>query len=346
MRIREHLRDIQSSAERFEFFAMNEVVDLNTRRTIPGVVEICRHWQPDVIVREQWELGSAVAAEHLGLPHAVVMVTGPQTTPSLEQLMGKRLDQIRDRWGLPSDPDLRMLYRHLGFTFEPPNFQRFPGAALPDTVHPLRYAGFETSPDENVPVWLDHTAERPVIYVTLGTVSNKAPGMLETILAGLRDEPGTLIVTVGQDRNPEEFGSQPPGVHIERYISQSLLMPYCDLVVAHGGHQTMLETLSHGIPMVLIPLEYDQRVNAARCAALWASKSIKQRECTPVTIRAGVQEVLHNPRYRQSAQALQAEIQSLPPVEHGVALLESLVARVNHKPGLRTSLQSGAYPPQ
>jgi UDP:flavonoid glycosyltransferase YjiC (YdhE family) len=333
-RIREQLQVIHSSAERFAYFAINEVIDLNTRRTVPDVVEIGRQWQPDVIVREEWELGSAVAAEYLDLPHAVVMVTGTQTLPSLEPLMRERLDRIRRRWGLPNDPGLDMLFRYLGFTYEPPTFQRFPGAALPDTVGPLRYVGVEASPDEDRPAWLDHLADRPVIYVTLGTASNKVPGMLEAIVAGLRDEPGTLIVTVGRDRDPLEFGPQPPGVHIQQYIPQSMLMPYCDLVVAHGGHQTMLESLSYGIPMVLIPLEYDQRINAARCAALWASKSMKQRECTPDTIRAAVREVLHDPRYRQSAQALQAEIESLPPVAHGVGLLEALVARADRVPGL------------
>jgi UDP:flavonoid glycosyltransferase YjiC (YdhE family) len=331
-RIREQLRAIPSAAERFELFAINEVVDLNARRFVSDLVEICLHWQPDVFVHEQWELGGAVAAEHMGLPHAVVMVTGTRTGHSLERSMGERLDRIRQSWGRSGDSGLQMLYRYLGFTFEPPTFQRFPGGSLPETVYPLRYVGVETSGDETRPVWLARLGNHPITYVTLGTVSNTVPGMLEAIIAGLREEPGTLIVTVGRDRDPEEFGPQPPNVHIERYIPQSLLMPHCDLVVAHGGHQTMMETLSWGIPMVLIPVEYDQTLNAARCAALWVSKSMKYREASPDTIRAAAREVLENPRYRQNARALQAEMESLPGVEYGVSLLEALVARCIPQP--------------
>jgi hypothetical protein len=49
-----------------------------------------------------------------------------------------------------------------------------------------------------------------------------------------RHEPLRLILTVGRDCDPAEFGGpQPTHVHIERYLSQSLVLPACDLVVSH-----------------------------------------------------------------------------------------------------------------
>ena len=57
------------------------------------------------------------------------------------------------------------------------------------------------------------------MYVTLGTEVNKTPelypSVLQTITNGLRDLPVNLIVTLGRDKEPVDFGPQPANVHIE-----------------------------------------------------------------------------------------------------------------------------------
>ena len=74
----------------------------------------------------------------------------------------------------------------------------------------------------------------------------------------LRDEPINLVLTIGSNADPADLGEQPAHVHIERYVSQSVLMPYCDLVVCHGGFGTVLTALDAGLPLVIIPIEADQ----------------------------------------------------------------------------------------
>jgi UDP:flavonoid glycosyltransferase YjiC (YdhE family) len=51
-------------------------------------------------------------------------------------------------------------------------------------------------------------------------------------------------------------------VRIERYIPQSLLFPRCDLVVSHGGSNTVLAGFAHGLPQVITPITADQPENA------------------------------------------------------------------------------------
>jgi UDP:flavonoid glycosyltransferase YjiC (YdhE family) len=82
----------------------------------------------------------------------------------------------------------------------------------------------------------------PRVYVTLGTAGDRAQyiEVFATILEGLRDEPYSLIVTVGRDIDPTMFLPQPANIHLEQYIPQTLLFPYCDLVVCHGGSGTVL----------------------------------------------------------------------------------------------------------
>jgi MGT family glycosyltransferase len=151
------------------------------------------------------------------------------------------------------------------------------------------------------------------------------PGVFEAIIVGLRDELVNLIVTVGRDRDPAEFGAQPPNVHIERYIPQSLIFPRCDLVIAHGGWNTVLAALSHSLPLVVIPLGADQPLNAQRVAALGVGRVIERAHLMAETVREAAWEVLQNPHYRHNAQRIRAEMESLPGPEHAVTLLERLV---------------------
>jgi len=193
-------------------------------------------------------------------------------------------------------------------------------------MHTFRYAGFNQSGEEELPDWVAELEGRPTVYATLDTVFNYRTDILSAILDGLREEPINLILTVGRNRDPQEFGAQPANVHVERYIPQDLLLPHCNLVITHGGSGTMMDTLSHGLPMVMIPVGADQPLNAQRCTELGVARVIEPDGCTAVAIRHATREVLRDPHYRQNAQRIRKEIEDLPGLEYPVALLERLVA--------------------
>jgi MGT family glycosyltransferase len=177
-----------------------------------------------------------------------------------------------------------------------------------------------------LPEWVERLPARPVVYATLGTAYNRTPGIFPAILTALRDEPLTLIVTVGGDRDPADFGDQPPHVHIERYLPQSLLFPRCDLVITHGGSGTVRTALDSGLPLVVIPIAADQPDNARRCAALGLARVIAPDERTPEAIRAAVRNVLRDPGYRRHAARLRDEMRALPGLGYAVTLLARLAA--------------------
>lgn len=64
-----------------------------------------------------------------------------------------------------------------------------------------------------------------------------------------------------------------------------------------------------------------------RCAALEVGRVVETPDLLPDNVRNAVCAVLHDDRYRHNAQQLCAEIQALPGVEHGIRLLEQLVAK-------------------
>lgn len=153
---------------------------------------------------------------------------------------------------------------------------------------------------------------------------NHAPGVLDSIVEGLRDEAITLIATTGRDQDPATFGPQPANVHIERYIPQSLLFPRCDVVVTHGGSGTVMAALRYGLPMVIIPIAADQPDNAQRCAEMGMARVIGPASRTSEMIREATREVLENREYRANAQRFRDEMASLSEAGYAAGLIERL----------------------
>lgn len=327
-----HVRQLPPRAwERGAAMLADVFVGIDARRALPQFVAACQHWQPDLIVREECEFAGAIAAELLDLPHARVQVTAlsychERTLTSVA--VRQRLHELRAAW-LPFDPTLALLHNELCLSFDPPALLD-PATPQPPMLQHLRAAGFDRSSADALPGWLAPACARPLILVTLGSEAAKMPGLFPDvyalILAGLRDVAGTVIATVGRDRDPAELGPQPDHVHVERYVPQSLVLPHYDLLVHHGGHNTVLAALQHGLPQVIVPLFADQFDNAGRCVALGVAETIDRDALTPERISAAVNTVVHDRRFGKQARRLHSQMQASPPISYGVQLLEHLVA--------------------
>ena len=297
-------------------------------RMLPDLLDLMSDWRPDVLVRDSAELTACVAAERAGIPHVVFQVAAP--VPWYIRAMSEPLNRLLASVGLRTAVAADILYRYLMLYPRPLSLWN-PEIPVPPTLHTFRYTGFSQSGSETLPEWVATLDERPTVYATLGTVMNDRTDLLSAILDGLRGEPINLVLTVGRNGSPQDFGPQPANVHIERYIPQNMLLPLCDLVVTHGGSGTMLDALSSGLPMVMIPISADQPVNAQICERLGVARVV-----TPVgrteaelaqDIRNATQEVLRDPTYRANAQRLRKEMEDLPGLEYPVSLLKTLATK-------------------
>jgi len=322
--MRERADAIDTIAEREDFLIQEGFAGIHARWHAGTVERVCNDWNPDVIVRDEADFGSAVIAEKMGVPCVTVLVIGPGSL-FRHHLVTEPLNRLRAVHGLPADPGLEMLTRGLVLSPFPPSF-RDPDFPLPPTGVSLRPFGIEPGPDDRLPDWVSALPDRPLVLFSLGTEFNtERKDIFAPVIEGVRALPVNLIVTVGRNVDPADFGEQPANVHIERYIPQALILPHVDLVITHGGSGTVMGTLSHGLPMVVIPLGADQPQTADRIDSLGAGRVVLDTDVTPATINAAAREVMENPAYRASSARLQAEIAELPGPEEAIPLLEDLL---------------------
>lgn len=315
------LRELDLAREEREF--RERFADDGARLRATGVLALCAAWQPDLVVCDETDFGSMVAAERLGLPYASVLVLGAGSFMRAE-LIGEVLNAVRADHGLPPDPDLKMLSRYLVLSPFPPGY-RDPALPLLATAHPFRSLTVGPAADATAPPWLERLSGSTTVYFTLGTVFNLESGdLFQRVLSGLLELRVNVVVTVGPHVDPGELGPLPDSVHVEQFIPQSVLLPHCSAVVSHGGSGSVIGALAHGLPSVLIPMGADQPLNAARCEELGVARVLDPVRATAETVQEAVSAVLTDPSYRSAAERLGAEIAALPGPEHAVALLERL----------------------
>lgn len=308
------LSPVDTRAAEVEF--AENFADKGARRHASAIQQHIRDWRPDVVVRDEADLGSAIAAEVLGVPTATVLVLAAGTLIRPD-LVSAPLATLRAEHGLPPDPELGMLTRDLVLSPFVPYFRS------PESPLPLPETTFHYRAGDRVPVTRHSTRLRA--YATLGTVFNSESGdLFERLLLGLAEVDADVLVTVGRDFDPADFGPQPDHVRVEQFVPQAEVLRDTDLVISHGGSGSLMATLAHGLPSVLLPLGADQPHNARRAEELGLARTLDAASVTPDAIRKTVNDVLHDRTIIDRARRTADEIDRLPSVEQTVALLEGL----------------------
>jgi UDP:flavonoid glycosyltransferase YjiC (YdhE family) len=273
-------------------------------------------WLPDLVVSEEMELAGAIAAARSGT-RFVVHGLGISATGDVEAFAGG-IDELGRRWGAP---DLARFHGSADYvSICPPTLQ--PPTASERTVQLLRPGLGEPAPGERLPEALVALPHEQTVHLTLGTVFHqRRPGVLEAAIAGLRELPANIVVTVGPDVDPDRFGPQPPHVLVERYIPHALLLPRCDLVVSQGGAGILFGALAHGLPQLVLPQGADQFANGAAAQRAGLALVLNGVEVTPPAITGAADQLLSDPRYAAAARAVRKEIDTMPRADDAVASL-------------------------
>lgn len=233
----------------------------------------------------------------------------------------RALNEHRRRWGLGSVRTTPREFPHLAYITQLPQCLDLPHGSLPPNFH---YAGrFESKggrPQVEFP-W-DRLDGRPVIYASLGTTPNVRQAVFRMIAESCSEVDVQLVVSLGNRSDPDMFADLPGRPVVTKFAPQLELLAVSDVVITHGGLNTVLEALAEGKPMVVIPFAYDQPVIAARLKRLHVAEVLPVMRLSAKRIQVAVTKVLSDASYRHAAQELQSSLRSLRGSECAADIIE------------------------
>ena len=293
--------------------------DIRVELTIDDATRVGHRFGPDLVVSDKADFVGPLLAAILDRPNATVGLT-LVLEPERLQLAAGAVARHWETAGFAPPVDAG-LYRYLYLDQFPALLQR-PGIADLPVVQDLRPIplgdGTELAPD------LERVGrDRPLIYVTLGTVFGDAT-VMSTILDGLSGLDVDVVATIGPNMAPEELGVWADNVHVRQFVPQGALLARCRLVITHGGAGSVLGPLSHRVPLVLVPLGADQQENADQVAGAGAGRILVSTDLSPNDVEYTAQAVLADDATRQCATRIGNQIAAMPHPNEVVPLLEHL----------------------
>ncbi|KAJ8407770.1 hypothetical protein AAFF_G00268140 [Aldrovandia affinis] len=195
---------------------------------------------------------------------------------------------------------------------------------MPNVVY---MGGFQCKPAKPLPQDLEEfvqsSGEHGIIIMSLGTIIGKLPhDIAEEIAAAFAQLPQKIIWRHTGER-PESLGNN---TLLVKWMPQNDLLghPKTRAFVAHGGTNGVQEAIYHGVPIVGLPLVFDQPDNLSRMKIRGAAKIVDIANLDRNIFLQALQEVLHEPSYRMNMQRLSRLHldQPMKPLDHAIFWIE------------------------
>ena len=347
---------------------MARAPDMLCRETAP----LLQRLGVEAILADQMEAAGALVAEHLGLPWVSVACALPvnreprvplpvmhwpwadtewalrmndSSTRVYDRLMAAH-SRVIARWalafGLPARERLDQClspWLQLSQTVAPFDFPRDgPG---PHHVGPLRDAGPPSPADRTLheAALASHTPgltdRRPFVFASLGTLQGGRLGLFLRIARACRALDVQLLVA-HCDALDERQAAQlrrSGATWVTGFAPQAAAVARADVVVTHGGLNTVMDALAAGTPMLVLPIAFDQPGCAARVVRAGAGlRLLPALACTGL-LRRALGRLLREPTFRAAAQALAPHVRTAG----GVARAASLIEAALQSPPARTA---------
>jgi UDP:flavonoid glycosyltransferase YjiC (YdhE family) len=282
-------------------FLWEEFIMPLAREMLPGVQAAIATFTPDVVVADQQALAGAVAARRAGVTWVTSATTPAELmnplahVPKVETWISDQMTVFQLGAGLsdPVDPrfsdQLVLVFTTSALMGDTSGFAKnlvFTGPALAGRAD---RGSFPWG-------WLDPA--RRHLLVSLGTISGPAGMRFFRVaveaLADLGDELQVVMVAPALDQVPRH-------ILVTGHVPQLALLPHMAAVVSHGGHNTVCESLAHGLPLVVTPIRDDQSIIAQQVADAGAGIRLRFARLTAGELRPAIRAVLDDPSYRQGA---------------------------------------------
>ena len=165
---------------------------------------------------------------------------------------------------------------------------------------------------------------KPIVYASMGTLQNGLVDIFRSITrAAIELKELQFVLAVGGQVDPKDLGYVPANVVVVNHAPQIEILKRSSLCITHAGLNTVLESLSSGVPMLAIPITNDQPGVAARITNRNLGVVISPDQTSPEKFVSTIGRVLGDSTIRDNAHRMQKAIRSVDGLSIAAGILET-----------------------
>jgi MGT family glycosyltransferase len=171
---------------------------------------------------------------------------------------------------------------------------------------------FDEPPFDEPP--FDELREGQVIYISLGTIHHTHTEFYSRCFEAFGNFPAHFILSAGRDTDVATLGEIPANFTVRPSVPQLDVLQRADVFITHGGINSIHEGLYYGVPLIVIPHQFEQLLNALRVEAQGAGLVLKNqihgRPVSATDLRTALNTILTQSSYRTAALAMQRNLRA------------------------------------
>src|SRR5262245_42286720 len=220
-------------------------------------------------------------------------------------------------WGNPTATSCELA----AITQTPKEFDFF----IPELPPQFHYAGplHDNEGREPIPFSWEKLSGKPLIYASMGTLVNGLKSVYRAILEAVGEfSEMQVVLSVGRNVDRNDLGPIPANTIVVPIAPQIELLKRATLCITHAGLNTTLEALAQGVPMVAIPIGYDQPGVANRISYHGVGEFVEIGDLTVRRLSELIAKVTSNPSYRDKARWFQKVLRKTPGLDVAADIIE------------------------
>jgi MGT family glycosyltransferase len=163
--------------------------------------------------------------------------------------------------------------------------------------------------------------ERRRIYLSLGSLGSADVELMQRLIDTLAETDLLIVVSMGPRHDELHLGENMFGAE---FLPQPAILPQVDLVITHGGNNTITESLQAGKPTVVLPLFWDQHDNAQRMHELGLGRRLDSYRHDPADLLEAIEGLFADAPLASRLGTISTRLQADP----GTVRAADLIARV------------------
>ena len=169
-----------------------------------------------------------------------------------------------------------------------------------------------------------------LIYLSLGSLGSADVGLMQRLVDLLATTEHRVIVSKGPLADQITLHENQVG---EAFLPQPAILPLVDLVITHGGNNTVTEAFHHGKPMIVLPLFWDQVDNAQRVDETGFGRRLATYDFRDEELTDAIDELLADEGLARRLAAMSTRIKASSGTRRAADLIERVARTGEPVPG-------------